>query len=264
MIGNELERCALVDGASNNYPMFATTSGASSPCAELISSAIEMNFLFQFSKIWCFAMQHAVLLIVNTLHSTTERTPIQHFSGGKQALPPSKAVIWGSKMRIIKSKKSNKALESRTGGDPREVFNYDSLNAPLKLKSHDGIFLGYGNNVRVMLCYKPKTKRIVRCRHAIIDEHGATLQDPEQPLTPSEHMLRYYPTIESLSEGEIKQLPPIEIKPSDLDFITTPFDASKCTSLEIMLPKRGTDRVGGCGAVHPVMRASQIGFELVR
>ena len=190
---------------------------------------------------WCFAMQYAVFLLVNSEHSVTKRLPIQHFSGGKNALPPSKVVIWGSKMRIIKAKKKNSALESRTGGDPREVFNYSTLAAPLKLTSHDGFFLGYGNNVAVMICYKPKTKRIVRCRHAIIDEHGATLQASDQPLSPSEYMLRYYPTIESDSAEFRAQLPQLEIKPSDLDFIQSPFDANKCISLEVVLPPKGTD-----------------------
>ena len=60
-------------------------------------------------KFWCFAMQYAVFLIINTVHSVTKRLPIQHFSGGKHALPPSKVLIWGSKMRIIKASKKNKA-----------------------------------------------------------------------------------------------------------------------------------------------------------
>ena len=44
----------------------------------------------------------------------------------------------------------------------------------MKLTSHDGFFLGYGDNVAVMICYEPTIKRIVWCRHDIIDEHGAT------------------------------------------------------------------------------------------
>ena len=98
-------------------------------------------------RFWCFAMQYAVFLIVNTLHTATKRIPIQHFTGGKVALPPSKVLIFGSKMRIIKSKHKNKALDSRTGTDPREVFNYSTFKAPLKLTAHDAVFLGYGNNV---------------------------------------------------------------------------------------------------------------------
>ena len=67
--------------------------------------------------------------------------------------------------------------------DPGDVFSYSSLVTPIKLISHDGFFLGYGNSMAVMICYKPKTKCIVRCRHAIIDEHGETLQTSDQPLT---------------------------------------------------------------------------------
>ena len=62
---------------------------------------------------------------------------------------------------------------------------------------HDSFFLGYGKNVAVMICYKPLIKRIFHCHHAIIDEHGATLQASDQPLTPSEYMLTYYPIIDS-------------------------------------------------------------------
>ena len=117
---------------------------------------------------WCFAMKYAVFLMVNTEHSAIKRLPIKYFSGDKNALPPSKVVSWASNMRIIKPQKKNSALEYRTDGDSRDVFNYASLAAPMKLTSHAGFFLGYDNNVSVVICYKLKTKRIVRCRHAII------------------------------------------------------------------------------------------------
>ena len=71
---------------------------------------------------WCFAMQYVVFLVVSLEHSVTKRLPIQHFSGGKNALPPPKVVIWDSKMRIIKAQKKNSALESQTGGNPRDVL----------------------------------------------------------------------------------------------------------------------------------------------
>ena len=67
---------------------------------------------------WCFAMQCAFFLVVNTEHSVTKCLPIQHFSGGKNALPPSKVVVWGSKMRFVEPQKKNSPLESQTGGDP--------------------------------------------------------------------------------------------------------------------------------------------------
>jgi len=55
----------------------------------------------------------AVCGLLGSEHGTLcHQVPIQHFSGGKNALPPSKVVIWGSKMRIIKPQKSNSALES--------------------------------------------------------------------------------------------------------------------------------------------------------
>ena len=110
----------------------------------------------------------------------------------------------------------------------------------MKLTSRDGFFLGCGNNMAVMICYKLKTKHIVRCHHAIIDEHGKNLQASDRPLTPSEYMLRYYTTTESDSAGFWAQPPQLEIKPSDLDFIQSPFDAGKCISLDIILPPKGT------------------------
>ena len=149
-------------------------------------------------KFWYFAMYYAIFLIVNTEYSVTKGLPIQYFSGGKNALPPSKVIIWGSNMIIIKAKKSNSALKAHTGRDLREVFNYSSLDTPMKLTSHCGIFLCFGNNVAVMICYEPKTKGIACCCHANIDKHGATLQTTDQPfLSPSKYMLRYYPTVES-------------------------------------------------------------------
>jgi len=92
-----------------------------------------------------------------------------------------------------------------------------------------------------MICYKPKTKRIVQCCHANIDAHGVTLQASNQLLTPSEYMLRYYPTIESDSADFWAQLPQLEIEPLDPDIIQSPFDASKCISLKVILSPKGTD-----------------------
>ena len=84
-------------------------------------------------------------------------------------------------------------------------------------------------------------KLLIPCRYAIVDKHGATVQASDQPLTPSEYMLRYYPTIESDSVEFHAQLPHNEIKPSDLEFIKSPFDAIKCISLEVVLPHKGMD-----------------------
>ena len=64
-------------------------------------------------------------------------------------------------MRIIKAEKSNSALDARTGGDPQKVSNYSCLDAPMKLTSQCGIFLGFGDNVYVIVCYKPKMKPVV-------------------------------------------------------------------------------------------------------
>ena len=155
----------------------------------LIPAGILDNF-------WCFAMQYAVFLIVSTEHSVTKRLPIQYFSGGKNTLPPSKIVIWGSKMRTTKPKKKNNTLDARTSGNPGDISNYSSVASPMKLTSHCGIFLGFDNNVAVIIFYKPKTKRIVHCRHGITDKHGATLQATGQELTTYNYMLRYYPTVE--------------------------------------------------------------------
>jgi hypothetical protein len=121
------------------------------------------------------------------------------------------------------------------------VFNYSKLKAPFKLKNHDAIFLGYASNVRVAILYKPKTKRIVRARHFIADEFGISLEAQDQPLTPFEHCLRYYPTIETDAADVIAKRPAIEISPSDLDFITSPFDEDKCMPFEITLPPKGVE-----------------------
>ena len=61
---------------------------------------------------WCFAHQYMIFVDVNTIHSITKRIPIQHFSGGTRSLPPSKVLIFGCKVRIIKGQFRNKALES--------------------------------------------------------------------------------------------------------------------------------------------------------
>ena len=123
-------------------------------CALLITAAMPDTF-------WCFVMQYAVFLIVNTEHSVTKRLPIQHFFGGKNALPPSKVVIWGSKMRIIKPQKKNSALESGTYSNLGEVFNYSTLAGHMELTSHDGFFLGYGNNVAVIILFCCTFKMLV-------------------------------------------------------------------------------------------------------
>ena len=115
--------------------------------------------------------------------------------------------------------------------------NYDTPH----FASHGGFFLGYGYYTAVMICHRTKTKRIIHCCHAIIDDHGATLQASDHPLTRSEYMLRYYPTVESDSSKFRAQLLQLEIKPSDLDFVQSPFDAGKCISLEVILPPKGTD-----------------------
>ena len=54
-------------------------------------------------------------------------------------------------------------------------------------------------------------------------------------------MLRYHPTVESDSVEFCAQLPHLEIKPSDLEFIQSPFDTSKCISLGVILPPKRTD-----------------------
>jgi hypothetical protein len=201
---------------------------------------------------WCFAHEYGVFVSVNIKHSVTKRLPIQHFSGGSKALPPSKVLIFGCKVRIIKPKSSyrNKALEARTGGDPREVFNWSKLDKPWKIKNHDGVFLGYSSHENVAIIFKPKTKRIVRCRHFIADEFGCFLEDQEQPLTPVEYVLRHHPTVEADAAELIAQRPALEIKPSDLDFVDSPFDADKCKHFDIHLPPKGTDH-GMLVEAHP-------------
>ena len=144
-------------------------------------------------------------------------------------------------MRIIKARKSDSVLEDRTGGDPPKVSSYSCLDTPTKLISHCGIFFGFGNNMRGIIWYKLKMKYIFQCHYLIIDEHSAMLQDYDQSLTSRGYMMRYYPMIKSDSTKFCAQLPQIEIKPSDLDFIQSPFDASKCISLEIILPPKETD-----------------------
>ena len=131
-------------------------------------------------KLWCFAMQYYAFLITSTEHSVTKRLPIWHFFGGKNAFPPSKGVIWGSKIRIIKQMNENRTLDAQTGGNSRGIFNYSSLTTPVKLTFCCGIFLRYCNNVSVNIWYTPQTKRIVCCRHAIIGEDRATLQLTDQ------------------------------------------------------------------------------------
>ena len=109
----------------------------------------------------------------------------------------------------------------------------------MKVTSYCGIFLGFGNNVAVIICYMTKTKCMIRCLHAMIDDHEETLQVTDRLLTPSGYMLRYYPTVKSDSAEFCAQLPQLEINLSDFDFIQSLFDASKCISLDIILPPKG-------------------------
>ena len=44
-------------------------------------------------KFWCFVMQCTIFLIINTVFSVTKHLLIQHFSGGRKTLPPSKVLI---------------------------------------------------------------------------------------------------------------------------------------------------------------------------
>ena len=73
------------------------------------------------------------------------------------------------------------------------------------------------------------------------DEFGITLQDPDQPPTPGEYMLRHYPSVESDSAEFRAALPQMVITPSDLDFISSPFDTKACIELEVVLPPQGND-----------------------
>ncbi len=115
---------------------------------------------------WCFALQYAVFIHNNFLHMSTKWIPIHHFTGSCLALPPSKILIFGSKMRIIKDLKSEKALQPRTTGNPWEAFaTFSHPSAPIQPNSHDGHFLGYSNNLAVMLCFKPSTNKLVCVRH---------------------------------------------------------------------------------------------------
>jgi hypothetical protein len=143
---------------------------------------------------WCYALQYTDFISNNSLHSGTKKVPSQHLSGTAGIVPPSRMVIFGSKMRIIQELKSFRALSARTSGDPREVFQFvsPSSQAP-PLASHDAYFVGFQNHSTVMLGYQPQKHKIIRVHHALVDEFGCTLQDTK--LSPAEYLLRHHPTM---------------------------------------------------------------------
>ena len=213
-------------------------------------------------KYWCFAMQYSCLLLNNTLHSVSKWIPVQHFSGWRDALPTSKVLMWGAKVRIVRSTHKNKVLDLRTTQDPSKAFHYALVKKAMPLNFHCGRFMGYGNHVHVMLVLKADN-RIVRCRHGHVDEFGMTLKDEEGGLTPNEHLLCSYQSVGTDLADFRALLPQIEIAPSDLDFIPTPFVAKRCKELHITLHPWGTDHglefdlyISNClpvlAAVHPM------------
>ena len=113
--------------------------------ALLITAGMLDNFL-------CFLMYYDFFLIDSSQQSVTKRLPIQQLSGGKQALPPSKVLIWVWKMRVMSHQGQEVEQEAWTGEDPWEVFIYSRLGAPMKLTSNCGISPGVDNNVHVTIC----------------------------------------------------------------------------------------------------------------
>ena len=175
--------------------------------------------------------------------------------------------MWGGKVCIVRSTHKSKALDSRTTQDPSKAFHYALVKKAMPLNSHCGRFMGYGNHVHVMLVLKADN-RIVRCRHGHVDEFGMTLKDEEGGLTPNEHLLCSYQSVGTDLADFRALLPQIEIAPSDLDFIPTPFVSKRCKELHIALPPWRTDHgldfdlcISNClpvlMAVHPMSPVRQ-------
>ena len=195
---------------------------------------------------WCFAFSFATLLHNNVIHTVTKKIPCVHFSGTTNSMiQPSRLFVFGSKMRIIKDLKSKRALAARTGGDPRDVTQpyvspVDPDNLP-STPSHDGIFVGYSNHSRVMLCYNSAKNRLFRVHHALVDEMGIALKDTS--LAPSEYLLRNFPLLGNVESDR----PSVKIVSSKLDEASSPFDESKTRSFKVKLPPRGAALGITCG-----------------
>ena len=219
--------------SSNNGPVESPNRPDKRIIRMLLMSSLLSN------AFWCFALQYTDFISNNSLHSSTKKIPCQHLSGTAGVVPPSRMLIFGSKMRIIRELKSFRALSARTGGDPREVLQFinPSSQAPHTI-SHDAYFVGFQNHSTVMLGYQPQKHRIVRVHHAVVDEFGCTLKDAK--LSPAEYLLRHHPTMNLTDATEYSTL----IEPVELGFTDSPFDASKLIVLSVTLPPSSIQDLG--------------------
>ena len=188
---------------------------------------------------WDYALQYGCFVYNNTIHSQTKQVPAIHFNPKAKVVPTSAIVIFGSKVRIVRKSAELKALQARTGGDPRNPCNFVSVpNSPKQPVSHDGYFVGYGNHTRVMLVWSPESKRVFRVAHGIVDEFGSSMK--AEKLSPAEYLLRHHPFLTNPNNSEISKI----LQESTLAYTTCPIDYSKCKEITIRLPSSSVIDLG--------------------
>ena len=207
--------------------------------AQLIGSLLS-------NTLWCFSGQYATFTYNNCINRTTNKPPA--LSLLKKLVKPSKLHPFGSRVKIIKELKSQRALSARTSGDLRAIDGDDSSPSTISpdelsnLSSFDGRFVGYSNDPAVILvyCENAKIHRIRRVHHAIIDPFGLSLS-PSDRVLPHEHLLRQAhssqfggSTFATATEWKA------DLDSCEINSLSSPFSATEYESFTITLPPKGT------------------------
>ena len=137
---------------------------------------------------------------------------------------------------------------AQTVGDPRSPRGSAIYPAELRAidetSEFDAIFVGYSSNPAVALLLKPgdKSNRILRGHHVIIDPFGISYNPAIDRLRPNEVTFQ-----KSFDNFGPRSNPSdtvvdwsVEVKQSELDYVSSPFVPSDCESFDIILPPKGT------------------------
>ncbi|MGB2447382.1 MAG: reverse transcriptase domain-containing protein [Candidatus Poseidoniaceae archaeon] len=198
-------------------------------------------------EFWCFTSQYSSLQHDNTVNRRTGKIPSMVWLG--KTIKESKLQPFGCRAKIISTTDAGRALNPRTSGDPRlpQADPHHQVVTPATAAESiapgvefDCRFVGYGNDPAVVLVYQPgsKSHKIRRVHHVILDPYGLST-NPRRKLLPHEHLLRAVHSNLFLPPGVPRRSWHVEITPSDLDVVSSPFDPQHCESFTVTLPPQG-------------------------
>ena len=176
----------------------------------------------------------------------TGKVPAKVLTG--KSIPLKDMHPFGARCKVLHHLPSKRTLTARTSGDLRNSadentsFDTNAINIvdTSQKSSFNGTFLGFSNHNGIILVLRKGTAeepdRLARVRHTIIDHYGLSAS-PTDSMSPNEKLLQQFHSSLFDDTREIEEQN--EIQGSNFDSVDSPFDPSKCITLDITLPVEG-------------------------